>query len=146
MVRTRSVVERKAPDLPPYLTVDDRVVAPLQPSGATPIEISIDGVPIGRRMLEYWGDDRNCWFVDLTRKQCAAAGVDVGAEVVVEIARADDSLPDELTTVIESDPRSRAHWDRLTPGRRRQISEAVRAALNGESRARRARRLLDPEA
>ena len=132
-------MERKADGLPRYVVVPAELVAPWKLEATTPVEVTLGDVSVGRRSLKRWGGGRDVWFFDLTEKQCARAGVATGDRVLVGLGRASDEPPAEVADLLERDPRARAAWEALTPGRRRMLCEHVREGKAPETRARRAR-------
>lgn len=143
VIRLRTVVERKSEALPRYVVIPAASLARWRPTGTLVVEAELDGRDLGRRNLKAWGRGREVWFLDLTQRQCERAGVDTGDAIELVLRRADDGIPEELVAVIEASAAARRSWDMLSAGRRRQISEHVRAAKHAETRRRRARRAFD---
>lgn len=142
----QGLVERKSPELPRFVVVGQDEIASWHLTRTTVVDVRLGGVDIGRRTLKYWGRDRDCWFFDVTQGQCAAAGVNTGDSVRVEMSPAATDLPEELVSLIDSGGAASEMWSSLTASRRRQIAEHVRSAKKPETRRRRARgALLDGE-
>ena len=135
-------VERKDPSLPRFLVVPPEALSAWTLEGTTVVEARLDDIEIGRRTLKPWGHGRDVWFIELTRGQCRAAGVDTGDTVRVELRRASTEPPEEILALVRSDPSLAERWDSMTPARRRQLGEHVRGAKKAETRARRARKGL----
>ena len=133
-----SVVERKTPGLPRFVVVPSAALERWQLTGTTVVQARPNDVDLGRRSLKHWGA-RDCWFIDLTAKQCLAAEVDTGDRVRLQLRLASTEPPDELSALIASDPGARSVWEGFSPARRRQLSEHVRSARRTETRLRRAR-------
>jgi hypothetical protein len=144
-LRIKSVVERKHTTLPRFVVVPASSVSAWSLQGTTVVEVRVNDVEVGRRSLKHWGPDRDCWFFDLTETHCRQADVETGTAVLVELRRADQTPPEELTLVIGSDPSALLAWESLSPSRQRQLSEHVRAGKRAETRARRARSALVAE-
>ena len=90
-----SVVERKAPGLPRFVVVPSPAVEKWQLAGTTVVQARLNDVDLGRRSLKHWGT-RDCWFIDLTAKQCSAAKVDTGDRVRLQLRLASTEPPDWL--------------------------------------------------
>lgn len=144
VLRFEGVVERKRPGLPRFVVAPSATLAPWNLTETTVVEVVLDGMGVGRRSLKRW-DERNGWFFDLTEKQCAAADVETGDAVSVELRRASMAPPVELRALIEAEPEARKAWDSLSDSRRRMLAEHVRAAKRDETRRRRAARALGVE-
>ena len=133
-----SVVERTAPGLPRFVVAPAAALERWQLAGTTVVQARLNSVDLGRRSLKHWGA-RDCWFIDLTEKQCSAIGVDTGDRVRLQLRLASTEPPDELSALIASDPAARSVWEGFSPARRRQLSEHVRSARRPETRLRRAK-------
>lgn len=140
-----ATIRRKTPSLPRYIEVPASRAAPLGLSGTTPVEVSLNGIAIGRRNLKRWGHGREGWFLELPERLCRKAGVDTGDEIALALRLATRELPAEVSTLIESNPAARRRWDALTDSQRRMLGEQVRDAKRPSTRNRRARRALCPE-
>ena len=136
----RGIVERKAASLPRYVVIPAKVLAPWGLAGTTVVEGEMNGTATGRRSLKRW--DERGWFLDLPEKLCAAAGVDTGDEVTLCLRSGDDTLPEELVSLIANDPRAKQSWEVLTHSQRRMLREQVLNAKRPATRERRARRAL----
>jgi len=119
-------------------------VDPWKLQGTTTVEVTMNGVDIGRRCLKRW-DDRNCWWMDLSSDVCRKANVDTGDRVKLVLKIASEELPVELAQLIKRNSQARARWELLTPGQKRMLREEILAARQAGTRARRAARLLGLE-
>ena len=137
-VRLDAVVERKSASLPRFVVVLTEVLAPWRLRGTTVVDVTLDGTVVGRRSLKRWGNERDCWFFDLTETQCRQASVETGEGVSVELRLASTDLPTELVSLLESATTAKRVWNSLTPARRRMLAEHVRRAKRPETRTRRA--------
>lgn len=140
--RFSATVLRKDPSLPRYVVLPNGAVDSWELTGTTVIEVSADGVALGRRSLKRWSPGADAWFFELTEDHCRRAGIDTGDTVRFELGRADETPPPEITGLLESDPAARARWNGLTAAARRSLSEHVRAGRRPTTRQRRARKGL----
>lgn len=106
------------------------------------VELRIDSRATGRRSLRRWGKGVDAWFIDLPDRLCREHGLLTGQRVSIELQRASETLPMELTVLIERDGAARSAWDALTAARRRALREHVLAAKRPETRTRRSRLAL----
>ncbi len=136
-----SIIEHKHEGLPRFVCIPMKEVARWQLSGTTTVELSINGVKVGRRSLKRW-DDRNCWWMDLSNEVCRKAGIDTGDVVRLDLTMASDELPEELAALIETNADARKRWEKLTPGQQRMLRENILSAKHSATRARRAAREL----
>lgn len=136
-----SVIEHKHKGLPRFLCIPMSQVDPWKLQGTTTVEVTMNGVAIGRRSLKRW-DDRNCWWMDLAEAACRKANVETGDRVKLILKIASEELPAELAQLIKQNTQARARWERLTPGQKRMLREEVLSAKQAETRARRAARAL----
>lgn len=133
-------VERKAKELPRFLVVPAHLLKEWTLAGTTVVEARINDIPVGRRSLKKWDDDR--WFVELAQSMCERAGVDTGDRVSLAIQLVSDELPDELARLLADSRRARAAWAKLTPAKQRTLREEIFTAKAGDTRRRRAERAL----
>jgi hypothetical protein len=136
-----STIEHKHVGLPPFVCIPISKVDPWKLKGTTTVEVTMNGVDIGRRSLKRW-EDRNCWFMDLSNEACRKANVETGDRVNLSLKIASDELPAELAELIKKNSQARANWERLTPGQQRMLREEILAAKQPATRARRAARAL----
>ena len=136
-----STIEHKHEGLPRFVCIPMNKVDPLGLSGTTTVDLSINGVKVGRRSLKRW-DDRSCWWMDLSNDVCRKANIDTGDVVKLSLAVAADELPKELADLIKKDSTAQRHWEKLTPGQQRMLREEILAAKQSATRARRAARAL----
>ncbi len=101
------------------------------------VDTRLNGQGVGRRTLKRL--DRHDWFVELPERTCKQFGVEVGARVRLSIELASTKMPDELATLVRSDPNAQRAWTALSQARRRMLREEVLAASRPETRVRRAR-------
>lgn len=116
-------------------------VDPWRLQGTTTVEVTINGVNIGRRSLKRW-DERNSWWMDLSETACRQADIETGDRVKLTLTIASEELPAELKELISQNREARIRWERLTPGQQRMLREEVQAAKQSNTRARRAKRSL----
>lgn len=135
-IHVGAIIERKGPRLPRFIVVPSDAVKQWKLTETTTVTGSLNGHDVGRRSLKKWGEQR--WFIELPHALCRKAGVDTGDHVGLTIQVASDELPDELATLITSDPRAKRAWEGLTPSSRRMLREQVATAKQSTTRARRA--------
>lgn len=138
-IETSTVVERKQSDLPRYAVVSASLVADWQLAGTTTVETSINRVAVGRRSLHRWDAER--WFISITQNDCRRAGIDTGSRIDLRLQIASTKLPPELEVLLREEA-ARKVWDSLTPSQQRMLREAIGAAKQPPTRARRARKAL----
>lgn len=136
-----SIIEHKHEGLPRFVCIPMKAVEPWKLSGTTTVELSINGVPVGRRSLKRW-DDRNCWWMDLSNDVCRKAKIETGDLVKLNLTVASEELPAELLTLIRQNAKARQRWESLTSGQQRMLREEVLAAKQSATRARRATQSL----
>ena len=139
-----SVIEHKHKGLPRFVRIPMSQVDPWKLQGTTTVEVTMNGVDIGRRSLKRW-NDRNCWWMDLADAVCRKASVETGDRVKLSLKIASEELPAELAQLIKKNSQARARWERLTPGQKRMLREEVLSAKQAGTRARRAARALGLE-
>ena len=144
MLRVTSKIEHKHEGLPRFICIPISKVDPWKLQGTTTVEVTMNGVDIGRRSLRRW-DDRNCWWMDLSNDVCRKASVETGDRVNLSLKIASEELPAELAELIKKNSQARARWEGLTPGQRRMLREEILSAKQAETRARRAARALGLE-
>jgi hypothetical protein len=132
-----AAVERIAPEVPRFVVYPGKA---WNESGTFIVDVSINGVPIGRRSLIPWKE--RGWHFGLSEPMCRTVGVDTGDPVHVEMRRPRDTRPDELKALLKSNPSAQRTWERLSVGERRDFVLFVASAKKTETRTRRARRLL----
>lgn len=132
-VKVAVVLERKHPDLAAFVVV---------PAAKWCAGSSVDGLPLGRRSLHRWDDDR--WFIELRREHLAKLGKVPGERATLVIALASTSLPAELQQLLETVPGARARWEALTTAQQRMLREEILAGKASATRERRARAALLP--
>jgi hypothetical protein len=140
-LKVKSTIEHKHKGLPRFVCVPLAKVDPWKLQETTTIEVTMNGVNIGRRSLKRW-DDRECWWIDLSNEACRKARVETGDRVQLSLKLASEELPEELDQLLKRNPGARARWEQLTPGQKRMLREEVLAAKQATTRARRAARAL----
>jgi hypothetical protein len=129
-MRFRSVVEPAAKMQ--GLEVPPQVVEALGGGARPPVRITVNGHTWRSRVAIMLG---------LSRANREAAGLEVGAEVEVELALDTEPRvvvePDDLARALDADPPARAAYDALPQGRRRRIVLDVDGAKQASTRARR---------
>lgn len=136
-----SVIEHKHEGLPRFVCIPISKVEPWKLQGTTTVEVTMNGVNVGRRSLKRW-DDRGCWWMDLADAVCRKANVETGDRAKLSLKIASEELPAELAQLLKKNAQARARWERLTPGQKRMLREEILAAKQSETRARRAARAL----
>jgi hypothetical protein len=139
-----STIEHKHEDLPRFVCIPMSKVDPWKLQGTTTVEVTMNGVNIGRRSLKRW-DDRGCWWMDLADAVCRKANVGTGDRAKLSLKIASEELPKELAQLIKKNVRAQARWERLTPGQKRMLREEILAAKHPATRTRRAARALGME-
>ena len=105
-----ATVGRKQLDLPRFAVVPAGLLQPWRLDGTTMVEVGINGIPVSRRTMKRWDDER--WFVSITAQDCKAAGIDTGDRIELTLSRAAIDLPVELSALIAANARP------LWPGKR----------------------------
>lgn len=137
-------IERKQAGLPAFVVVPAAKLLRWKLRATTTVDGTLDGVPLGRRSLKRWDDER--WFIELRRELLHVLGKAPGDRATLVIARASDALPAELQDLIDGVAEARARWEAHTDAQRRMLREDVLAAKTAAARERRARRALLPVA
>jgi len=132
-----SSIEHKHAGLPRLICIPMAKVDPWKLHGTTTVEVTMNGVDIGRRSLKRW-DDRDCWWMDLSNDVCRRANVETGDRVKLSLKIASEELPAELARLISENSQARTRWERLTSGQKRMLREEVLAARQPGTRERRA--------
>jgi hypothetical protein len=96
---------------------------------------TVNGVAYKSSTMPY----RGAFYVGVHKATREAAGVEVGEEIVVEIAL-DQSprvleLAPELAQALAADPQLQARFDALSFSRRRELADPIREAVKPETRA-----------
>jgi hypothetical protein len=74
-LKVTSTIEHKHEGLPRFVCIPMKLVDPWNLPDTTTVELSINGVDVGRRSLKRW-DDRDCWWMDLSNDVCRKAGIE----------------------------------------------------------------------
>ena len=133
-----AILDRHQSDLPVFAMVPVEVPEAFGKSRTFVVEAQINGRPIGRRSIKPWGDGR--WFLELTKAHCKALGVDMGANLSVDVALAPET-PDDLRRRIDQSGLAVA-WAGLSEVRRRSLAEPVFGAKRPATRAARIDRIV----
>ncbi|MGW8567974.1 YdeI/OmpD-associated family protein [Isoptericola sp. NPDC055881] len=139
-MRFRSVVEpaekMKGLEVPP------QVVEALGGGARPPVVITVNGHSWRSRVAIMRGRH----LLGLSRANREAAGLEVGAEVEVELTLdtepRDVVEPEELARALDADPFARTAYDALPAGRRRRYVLDVEGAKQDTTRARRIEKVL----
>lgn len=105
-------IERKHAEMPAFVVVPATRLARWKLAATTTVEGTLDGVPLGRRSLKRWDDDR--WFIELRSQLLGAVGKSPGDRATLRINRASAELPAELQKLIDTDPAACARWESRT--------------------------------
>ncbi len=139
-IRIRVAVERKQPDLPRYVVVASSFVAPWNLQSTTTVDVSINGIPVSRRSICRWDDQR--WFVSITQDDCRVLGIDTGSVITLSLCLASTHVPEELAELLRMDETARKAWEALTSSQQRMLREHIASARQSTTRLRRARKAL----
>jgi len=119
------------------LEVPPEVVGALGGGARPPVTITVHGHTWRSRVAIMRGRH----LLGLSKANREAAGLEVGAEVEVEVALDTEPRvvvePDDLARALDADPSARAAYDALPQGRRRRIVLDVDGAKQASTRARR---------
>ncbi|MCZ2262408.1 YdeI/OmpD-associated family protein [Isoptericola sp. QY 916] len=119
------------------LEVPPEVVEALGGGARPPVTITVNGHTWRSRVAIMRGRH----LLGLSRANREAAGLEVGAEVEVELALDTEPRvvvePDDLARALDADPVARTAYDSLPPGRRRRLVLDVDGAKQASTRARR---------
>ncbi|MEO1644384.1 MAG: YdeI/OmpD-associated family protein [Chloroflexota bacterium] len=126
-----------------YISIPDNIADELQSAEITHVEGDVDGTAF-RRSLQTRPDGSWCLMFGMTwLKQ---AGLDVGMEVIVEIAPDPDpnrvDVPDELMAKLLEDPRLLEAWEQLAPSKRKMLGYHIERAKRSDTRERRAEGIM----
>jgi hypothetical protein len=133
-----AVIERLAPEVPRFVVYPGKA---WDETATFMVEVALNGVPIGLRSLAPWKE--RGWFFGVTQPICDKVRLETGDPVRVEMRRVGDAIPPELDELIQSSRKVRQIWEDLDAGERRDLVQFVAAAKKAETRARRARRLIE---
>ena len=127
-----------------FVVVPREVCARLGGRARIPVRGTLNGLSF-RSSTMPTGDGGH--LLGFRKDQRAAAGVEVGHVVTIELARDDQEraveVPQDLAAALEREPRLRAAFDSLSYTARKERTEAVATARRPETRARRLERLLE---
>ncbi|MFC8600430.1 YdeI/OmpD-associated family protein [Isoptericola sp. NPDC057191] len=139
-MRFRSVVEPA--EKMQGLEVPPQVVEALGGGARPPVVITVNGHSWRSRVAIMRGRH----LLGLSRANREAAGLEVGAEVEVELTLdtepRDVVEPEELARALDADPLARTAYDALPAGRRRRYVLDVEGAKQDTTRARRIEKVL----
>ncbi|TYC13389.1 DUF1905 domain-containing protein [Actinomadura syzygii] len=124
------------------LEVPPEVVEALGGGARPPVTITVNGHSWKSRVAIMRGRH----LLGLSKANRAAAGVEIGDEVEVELELdtepRDVVEPADFATALDADPVARAAYDALAPGRKREHVRAVESAKKPETRQRRIEKAL----
>lgn len=113
-------IERKHPDLAVFVIVPVAKVAAWKLQATTTVEVTLDGVGLGRRSLKRWDDDR--WFIELRQGQLESLDKSPGDRAKLSIAIASDAqrrmLREEVLSAKASATRERRARQALLPAKK----------------------------
>ncbi len=125
------------------LEVSAEVIEALGAGERPPVTIRINGHSWRSRIAKI----RGRYLIGFSKANRAAAGVDTGEEVEVEVELDTEPRvlvePEDLPRALDADPVARAAWDRLAPSHRRRHVHAIESAKKPETRARRIAKALE---
>lgn len=108
-----------------------------------PVVVTINGYSYRSTIAHMGGPP----FIPLRESHRAAAGVEAGIRVEVEVRLDEDvrtvELPDDLAAGLEAMPGGREAWEKASFTHRREYVEALLGAKKPETRSRRLERALD---
>jgi hypothetical protein len=111
---------------------------------AVRMEGTFNNVPVDRALMPRKDGPH---FLMMNKEMCRKAGVRVGDKVRVVLQRVPNPnevpLPEELAEALELEPGARQKFDRLSPGRQRNITIYIKQAKRPETRAQRAVLMLE---
>ena len=140
-VRVKTDIERHTPELPRYAVIPADAIAVWKlGKETTVVDLSLNGVPVERRTIKYWDDQR--WFLSITAKDCRLLDVDTGDSIDIEMSLASTDLPKELQKMLDSNRAAEIAWGKLTSNQQRMLREEIAAAKRPATRKNRARRVL----
>ena len=142
MIQINTELMQKADNLPRYIEIPASEFTGWELRGTTPVEVSLNGVNIGRRNLKYWGASRDYWFLEITKKACKKFHINTGDKVFVVLKPASADLPTELSVLLKSSAKASFKWNSMTQSRQRMLIDHVQSAKQVETRVRRAKRAL----
>jgi Bacteriocin-protection, YdeI or OmpD-Associated/Domain of unknown function (DUF1905) len=135
--RFRGVLGSEADDRP-LVVLPAEVASALGGRARIPVAGTVNGVPF-RGSTMPMGDGRHC--IGFRKELRDAAGVDLGDEVELEIARDDAprtvAVPDDLAAALATDPGLREAFDAMSFTHRREHVQAIEGARRPDTRTRR---------
>src|SRR6185503_9268177 len=111
------VIERKHAETPAFVVVPAARLARWKLAKTTTVEGTLDGVPLGRRSIHRWDDER--WYIELRRNFLESLGKSPGDRATLVIAVASVDLAPELQDLIDTVPAARLAWEARTDAQRR---------------------------
>ncbi|HWQ34933.1 MAG TPA: YdeI/OmpD-associated family protein [Blastocatellia bacterium] len=139
-VKVTGIIERKQENLPRYLVIPSSAIEHWALKETTVVEVELNGRRVERRTIKNWDSER--WFISITEKDCRLLGLETGDSADVTLKAASAELPEELISLLLTDSRASAAWNRMTPGQQRMLKEEIAAGKQSATRARRARKSL----
>ncbi len=123
-----------------HVEVDNEVVKPLLKSDTKRIICSINGSRHFHCALMSMGNGR--WFININKTFCRENHLLVGDKVTVEIERDTSKygmeMPGELEEMLNQDHLAHEYFEKLTPGKQRNLIHFVASIKSSEIRIRRA--------
>jgi hypothetical protein len=124
------------------LEVPAEVIEALGEGERPPVVIRVNGHSWRSRIAKM----RGRYLIGFSKANRAAAGVDTGEEVEVEVELDTEPRvieePEELKAALDADPAARAAWDALAPSHRRRHVHSIESAKKAETRAKRIEKTL----
>ena|ERR1700761_3157415 len=125
------------------LEVPARVIEELGEGERPPVTIRVNGHSWRSRIAKM----RGRYLIGFSKANRAAAGVDTGDRVEVEVELDTEPreivVPEDLTRALDADPAARTAWDGLAPSHRRRHIHSIEGAKKAETRARRIEKALE---
>lgn len=123
--------------------VPEEVVEALGGKSVKRVLCTLNGHTLRRGLLPLSTGER---YLQVSKGLRKELGLSLGTEVTVTLAPDPDpdsvDMPEELTKGLAEWPEARAAWQRLTPGRQRNLVHYISAAKRAETRAQRVVALL----
>jgi hypothetical protein len=123
VLRFRTELQRKHPDLPVFIRIPAAVLAPWQLSEWKTVEGSLNGHGFGRRTIKDWGKNSADWFVEFLKPYLDRNSLRPGDAVEVELRLADMTMPAEMAARIRSDAEFARGYEMLSPNHKRNAIE-----------------------
>jgi hypothetical protein len=127
-----------------FVVVPPEVAANASLTHGARVRGTVDGVAYRSSLMKYSG----VFHMGVHKEVARAAGVGLGALVVLTVARDDEPLPtdvvpEDLASALASDANASASWAKLAPATRRGYVKSALDAKKPETRARRIATIVD---